>query len=86
MGGRKTVYSALAVLLTVISLVIILFLNESFSYEDANNDYNYSGAGFEDSEYLGYIFDDYNEKVNLDYIDKEPVNNSIKGNDMKPLP
>lgn len=86
MGGRKTVYSALAVLLTVISLVIIFFLNESFLSEDANNGYNYSVTGLEDSEYLGYIFDDYNEKVNLNYINKKPVNSSIKINDIKPVP
>jgi hypothetical protein len=68
---RKEVYSIIAVIITGLSLAMIFYIsmlpndNDSISiakiqdYSDEDN-----------SRYMGYIFNDYNKKVNLNFVDK----------------
>lgn len=70
--NRKEVYSIIAVIITGLSLVMIFYI----SILPNNNDdsiniakiQNYSDD--DNSQYIGYIFNDYNKKVNLNFVDK----------------
>lgn len=69
---RRYLYSALAVFICVCSIFTMFYINRlrssrigSVSYRDI-----YDSDGGDD--YLGYIFDDYNLDVNLNYADRVP--------------
>jgi len=71
MDNRRKTYSLLVVLMTVISLSVMVYrgkINYILSMEYEEQYLNFYET--EDREYLGYIFEDYNKPVNLDYVDK----------------
>jgi len=75
MGGkfmnRKVFYTIVVILMTATSTVTMLYNYEG--YYAADLEYEQTPVNiinYEDREYLGYIFDDYNKQVNLDYVDK----------------
>jgi len=71
MSRRKRVYSILTVLLTALT-VSLMYYKIKLDYI-ASVQYSQQYSAYDstaDSEYIGYIFDDYNKRVNLGYVDK----------------
>ena len=66
--GNKILYYFIVLLLTVVCVWIIIFYgNQDYNKVKSNNTVsNYENS---DREYLGYIYNDYNKVVNLDYVD-----------------
>lgn len=70
MKGEKRFYSLLTVLIAFCAVLSMLyFMNGS----NTKNESSYADD-HDDGKYLGYIFDDYNKNVNLDYSEDEPLN------------
>ena len=68
MMGNKIFYSFIVLLLTVVCVWTIIFYdNQDYNKVKSNN----TASNYEnnDREYLGYIYDDYNKVVNLNYVD-----------------
>lgn len=73
MRRHETFYSIVVVLMTSISAAMMIYLNGTPYRVDT--DYIYSGydcSSEDGNQHTGYIFDDYNKKVNLGYTDKVP--------------
>lgn len=79
--GRRGLYSILLVMMTLITVGAIVRRGEISNINDIGYIYQYSDyMDYEDREYVGYIFDDYNKIVNIDYSDnvfKEDKDDSI---------
>lgn len=73
MVSRRSFYTTLSLLLTALTLCIIVYINKIYSNTEMEYMYslqnNYSQS--DDYKYLGYIFDDYNENVNLNFTNME---------------
>lgn len=79
MRVRKFIYCILVITLTATSVSAMVNLKNLYPKVGLSNASDYMNTDFMESEYLGYIFDDYNEKVNLGYVDKTHNNDdSIK--------
>ncbi|HBM81003.1 MAG: hypothetical protein QME45_02755 [Clostridiales bacterium] len=68
MNTKKTViFSVIVILITVVSVYIM-----QIQYLRALDYMRNIGVheSYDDSSYTGYIFQDYNKKVNLDYANK----------------
>lgn len=73
MKRQESLYSTVVVLITTASMALMIYLNGT-SYR-VDTEYIFRGDGSsseEESQYTGYIFNDYNKKVNLGYTDKVP--------------
>lgn len=67
----QKLYSIAVVLITMASIALMAYLNGTPYRVDTGylqDGKNYSNE--DDREYIGYIFNDYNKKVNLGYADK----------------
>lgn len=69
---RRNFYSILAVFICVCSVFMMFYMNRLSSSGLGSVSYYDECNSEEDSEYLGYIFDDYNKNVNLNYTDRLP--------------
>lgn len=71
MEGRRGFYSLLIIMITVLTVTVII----GRSNMEANLGLDYISEYYEymdndDREYLGYLFDDYNKNVNINYVDR----------------
>jgi hypothetical protein len=70
---RRTlkIYHAVVIIITVCSVGAMLYFKNNINVQGVDYD-NPTVSGLGDDEYLGYIFEDYNKKVNLGYADNIP--------------
>lgn len=77
MDNRKAFHSIIVVLMTTASVALMIYLNGTPYRVDTDYIFRGYDSSSEDySEYTGYIFNDYNKKVNLGYTDKVPGKSS----------
>lgn len=74
MKKRKIIYIALVLVFTACSIFSIFILVRNYSSADIK--YNSAVSGSDTDKYLGYIFDDYNRNVNLDFSEDEQENSN----------
>lgn len=70
MDTRKIYCSILTIIVTAVSVSTMIYLkNKTYAVPGQYLEYTEN-----DIEYTGFIFDDYNKKVNLGYMDKAKGN------------
>lgn len=71
MNRYRKLYSIIVVLIAMISITMMTYLTKIPYRADSGLLFSEQGCSSEDNrEYIGYIFNDYNKKVNLNYTDK----------------
>lgn len=69
--NRKSFYTVLVIFMTAASVTTMLYSSAGdYGANPVVENQPVNIVNYEDREYLGYIFDDYNKRVNLSYVDK----------------